>query len=63
MNQLIIPLGADVGVFIVKALIVALVASWFFKKYIHPLFKGKSEQAEVEEVQGKVDETQGKVDE
>ncbi|MFD1426564.1 hypothetical protein [Kroppenstedtia sanguinis] len=50
MNQLIIPLGADLFLFLVKALIVAFVASWLLNKYAKPFFpKRKVEEQKVEE--------------
>ncbi|WP_091835034.1 hypothetical protein [Marininema halotolerans] len=50
VNQLIIPLGADLGVFILKALVVALLASWVLKKYVQPLFKSNREHEKTEKV-------------
>ncbi|EGK12918.1 cytochrome c oxidase, subunit II [Desmospora sp. 8437] len=50
MNQLIIPLGVDLAVFIVKALIVAFLASWLLKKYVQPFLTKRSPQVNAEQI-------------
>lgn len=57
MNQLFIPLGADLVLFIVKALIVVFLASWLLNKYVKPLFPKRSESVVEEQ---KVEEQKAK---
>lgn len=46
LNQLFIPLGADLLSFIIKAIVVTLLAGFFMKRYIVPLFKKENKQTE-----------------
>lgn len=45
VNQLLIPLGADFLLFLLKAIVVLWFAGLFVKKYIAPLFKRETEPA------------------
>ena len=49
INQLIIPLGAELAVFIIKALIVAFVATWLLNKYVKPFFPKQREAVSTEQ--------------
>jgi hypothetical protein len=46
VNQLLIPLGADLLLFILKGVVVLLLAGFFMRKYVAPLFKKETKVVE-----------------
>ncbi|MFC7440256.1 hypothetical protein [Laceyella putida] len=46
VNQLLIPLGADLLLFLIKAVVILLFAGFFVRKYIAPLFKKETKPVE-----------------
>ncbi|MFC4077097.1 hypothetical protein ACFOUO_09745 [Salinithrix halophila] len=44
MNQLVIPMAADFLLFVLKAGVITLLATWFFKKTIVPLLNKRETQ-------------------